>query len=130
MHPRAPSKPLGPKTWPESCGFLLTGDGPCYVISVSRGGAAHKAGLCPGDEIIELDERNVIGMSADSVRTLARCSSTQPPAVGVVSRVQVVELRADRQRGYGMSVSGVRPCLVGAMDPSGPAYLAGIRTGN
>jgi len=137
--------------WPEAYGFTVTsGDGPCYVTSVERGSVAHKSGICPGDQIVEVDGRNVADMSADRVRTLAtlsasgqrsrvkvtgvhrvaRLATPNPPSLGVVSRVQYVELSADLAVGYGMRMTGVRPTVVSHVDPHGPAQQAGIRPGN
>jgi len=115
--------------WPESYGFRIVGNGPCYVISVERGGVAHRAGVCLGDQIVELDGHNVVDMSSDAIRTLAKNSGSEPPALGVVSRVRFPKLLADRQRGYGMTLKGVRPTVVTSVDPVGPAYLVGIRIG-
>jgi len=136
--------------WPEAYGFAVTsGDGPCYVTSVERGSAAHKSGICPGDQIVEVDGRNVTDMSSDRVRTLATLSvsgqrpgqkvtgvhrvsrPTVPnaPTLGVVSRVQYVELSADLVLGYGLSLSGVRPTVVSHVDRDGPAQHADIKPG-
>ena len=115
--------------WPESFGFSLVGEGPCYVISVQRGGVAHSAGIVPGDQVIELDGHNVSDMSAEAIRTLARHSRTVPPTVGVVSRLQYVELIGHRRWGYGLTLQGTKPTRVESVDPPGPAYLAGIREG-
>jgi len=144
-----PQKPV-PVRWPEAYGFTVTlGDGPCYVTTVERGSAAHKSGICPGDQIVEVDGRNVAEMSSDRVRTLAtlsvsgqrsrfkvtgvhravRATAPGPPTLGVVSRVQYIELSADMTLGYGMKLTGVRPTVVSEVHPQGPAYTAGIRPG-
>ena len=142
---------LLPFRWPEAYGFTATsGDGACYVTSVERGSVAHKSGICPGDQIVEVDGRNVADMSADRVRTLATLSASghspgvkvtgvhrvaRPmtpslPTLGVVSRVQYLELSADLNLGYGMKTTGVRPTVVSQVDPEGPAERAGIKPGN
>jgi len=142
---------LVPVRWPEAYGFAVTvGDGPCFVTSVERGSVAHKSGICPGDQIVEVDGRNVADMSADRVRTLATLSASgqssgfkvsgvhrvarpsipSPPTLGVVSRVQYVELCADLTVGYGMKMIGVRPTIIVQVDPEGPAQRAGIKPGN
>lgn len=144
------SDKLVPVRWPEAYGFTVTsGDVPCYVTSVARGSAAHKSGICPGDQIVEVDGRNVAEMSADRVRTLAtlsvsgqapryrvtgvhrarRPTTPTPPTLGVVSRVQHVELAADMKLGYGLKMSGVRPTVVTHVHPDGPAQRAGVETG-
>jgi len=141
---------LVPVRWPEAYGFTVTsGDCPCYVTSVERGSAAHKSGICPGDQVIEVDGRNVADMSADRVTMLATLSVSGqrsgvkvtgahrvarptmpgPPTLGVVSRVQYVELSADLTVGYGMKMTGVRPTVVSQVDPEGPAQRAGIKPG-
>lgn len=127
-----------PKTWPQLFGFTVTsGSVPCYVTSVERGSPAHRAGICPGDQIVEIDGRNVADMSADNIRALASTSLgsevkevTVPPKIGVVSRVQYLELTAsDVTVGYGLTMSGVRPTVVQQVDPVGPAHRAGVRSG-
>ena len=115
--------------WPESYGFSIYGQGPSYVISVERNSIAHLAGICPGDQLIELDGFNVSVMSTEAIKTLARHSRSEPPGLGVASRVQFLELSADRRWGYGMTIKGIKPTLVATVDPPGPAYRAGIRPG-
>ena len=116
-------------TWPETCGFNIVGDGPCYVYSVAARSGAESAGLSPGDQLLELDGHNITNMSASAVRTLARHSHVAQPTVEVVSRVRSVELVASRRWGYGLSIAGVSPTFVESVDPPGPAYEAGIRRG-
>ena len=36
-------------------GFTLSGNAPVYVRSVDRGGAAERAGLQPGDQIMQIN---------------------------------------------------------------------------
>lgn len=134
---------------PESYGFTVYGDGPCYVVSVVRDSAAHAAGICPGDQLVQLGGHNVADMSAEAVRTLARhlgggsgsCGGGGephgPPVIGVVSRVRFVELsrrrshrrRRRRRDDYGLTVKGVRPTIVDTVDAAGPAFKAGVRAG-
>jgi predicted metalloprotease with PDZ domain len=115
--------------WPESFGFSIAGDGPCYVIAVEKGSVAQSAGVCIGDQLIELDGHNVREMSSESVATIAQHSRTNPPTLGVVARLQQVELTASRRWGFGLSLRGARPPQVDSVDPPGPAYQAGIRPG-
>ena len=115
--------------WPESYGFSIYGDGPCYVITVERGSIAQNAGISAGDQLLEVDGHNVTDMSSDAVKTLAQHSRTVPPTLGVVSRMQYVELIANRRWGYGLSLRGAKPTFVDSVDPPGPAYQAGLRSG-
>ena len=115
--------------WPESYGFSIYGDGPCYVVTVDKGSVAQNAGISPGDQLLELDGHNVTDMSSDAVKTLAKHSRTIPPTLGVVARIQYVELIANRRWGYGLSLRGVKPTVVDSVDPPGPAYQAGLRSG-
>ncbi|ESO06538.1 hypothetical protein HELRODRAFT_160718 [Helobdella robusta] len=114
--------------WPESFGFSIYGpDGPTYVISVEKFSIAHQAGLCPGDQLVEFDGYNVSSMSKEAIIKLAKACLSSNPSVGVVSRLQFVELEADRKWGYGLSVEGLKPTVVSRVDPPGPSYAAGIR---
>ena len=115
------------KNWPESYGFSIFGQGPSYVISVEKDSIAHQSGLCPGDQLLELDGFNVSSMSDETIKTLARSNSLQSPTISVISRLKFLRLEADRQWGYGMTLQGVKPTLVATVDPPGPAYLAGVR---
>lgn len=40
--------------WPNSYGFSISGNGPCFVISVSREGQAYRAGISPGKSLIKI----------------------------------------------------------------------------
>lgn len=115
--------------WPECYGFSIAGDGPSYVIWIDDGGVAQAAGVYLGDQLLELDGHNVRDMSAEAVATLAQHSRTMPPTLGVVARLQRVELVATRRWGFGLTLRGVRPTQVDSVDPPGPAYQAGIRPG-
>ncbi|ELU10762.1 hypothetical protein CAPTEDRAFT_223619 [Capitella teleta] len=113
--------------WPECCGFSIAGDGPTYVIWVEKDSVAYSAGVCLGDQLIELDGHNVREMSSESIATLARHCKSNPPTLGVVARLQQVELTATRKWSFGLVLRGSRPPQVDAVDPPGPAYQAGIR---
>ena len=45
----------------------------------------------------------------------------------MISRVQHLELTADRRWGYGFTIRGIFPTHVDSVDPPGPAYQAGVR---
>ena len=40
--------------WPESFGFSIHGNGPCYIIDVRDFGAAKLSGLKAGDKILQV----------------------------------------------------------------------------
>ena len=58
--------------WPESYGFSLVGEGPCFVIDVVRGSVAFQSGIVPGDQLLELDGHNVSDMSAEAIKVRTR----------------------------------------------------------
>ncbi|XP_064631791.1 delphilin-like isoform X3 [Lineus longissimus] len=138
MHHGAPSgvaaspntRQLTNRHWPDAFGFGLWGTGPCFVISVEKGSVAHKAGILPGDQLLEIDGHDVANMSIDAVKTLARHSATVPPTVGVVTRLQHLEIVPNRQLGYGFTVSGSKPVVVQSINPFGPGYQSGVREGD
>ena len=100
-----------------------------HVRSVDNRSSAHSAGITPGDQLLELDGRNVTDMSANAVRILASNGQTSPSTIGVVSRIQSIELIASRKWGCGLSLTDGNPTRVQSVDPPGPAYQAGIRPG-
>ena len=139
--------------WPEAYGFTVTsGDGPCFVTSVERGSAAHKSGICPGDhfrsaqacahghwpvatmpgicpgdQIVEVDGRNVADMSADRVRVLSTLSvNGQRSGFKVTAfdlspfvvncRRSEFKILAQRSLLSSMSVGGQRPELKAYLD--------------
>ncbi|KAJ8318724.1 hypothetical protein KUTeg_003815, partial [Tegillarca granosa] len=116
--------------WPKRYGFDVVGDGPCYVTAVEKGSIAFNAGLLTGDQILELDEQDVTEMSADAIKSLAKHSRTQPPTLGVVSRLHQVELVGNRTSGIGFDVEGEYPVKVHNVEQASLAFQAGLRQGD
>ncbi|XP_056020284.1 delphilin-like isoform X2 [Ostrea edulis] len=116
--------------WPKSCGFDIFGEGPSYVLSVAKGSIAFSAGLSPGDEIIELDGEDVTNASATTLKSLAKHSRSQPPTLGVITRVQLIELVSSRVSGCGFDVQGNKPVRIKNVELSGPAHQVGIKPGD
>ncbi|KAK7502340.1 hypothetical protein BaRGS_00006293, partial [Batillaria attramentaria] len=125
-----PLKFLQGLKWPKAYGFEIFGKGPAYVVSVETGSVADKAGLKPGDQILELEGQDVTTMSAATIKTLARQSRNQPPALEVVACLAEVLIEPAPVSGYGFSVLNERPVVVGSVDFTGPAYEAGLRVGD
>lgn len=120
---------LSNSKWPKSYGFEIYGSGPTYVVAVEENSTAQKAGLLPGDQILELDGQDVTVMSAAAVKTLAQKSQTQPPSLEVVSRVTNVKLEPTPGYGYGFSVLHQQPIVISSVEYGGPAYKSGVRVG-
>ena len=120
----------GHSKWPKSYGFEICGKGPTYVVSVEPDSVASQAGLMPGDQLLELEGQDVTAMPASAVKTLARQSRVQPPALEVVAclRRLVLEPLAG-PTGYGFTVLNEQPVVVGSVDFGGPAHGAGLRVG-
>ncbi|KAL5017847.1 hypothetical protein ScPMuIL_003569 [Solemya velum] len=116
--------------WPKLYGFDVHGDGPCYVISVEKGSIAHEAGLLPGDQILEMDEQAVHNMSGEALRTLAKHSRSQPPTLGVVSRLALIEYSSHKSEGSGFSVFEGRPVMVKDVSKHSAAKNAGLAPGD
>uniref|UniRef100_A0A4W3H5F5 PDZ domain-containing protein n=1 Tax=Callorhinchus milii TaxID=7868 RepID=A0A4W3H5F5_CALMI len=84
--------PLDNQGWPEAFGFRIGGKGPSYILSVQEGGSAHLAGLQPGDQVLEIEGEDVSWLSCEVLSSLARRCHNVPPSIGVVSRIEQVDL--------------------------------------
>ncbi|KAM4697726.1 delphilin [Rhinophrynus dorsalis] len=125
-----PSMPATNQEWPEAFGFGLGGSGPCYILWVEAGSSAHSAGLQPGDQILEVEGRPVSSLSCESLIRLGRECLNVPPSIGVISRIQQVEVSRGAQEDIGITLTGGRPLEIGSVSPGSPASLAGVRTGD
>jgi S1-C subfamily serine protease len=121
--------PLRTLKWPKHFGFDIVGQGPCFVLHVERGSIAYNSGLQCGDQILELDDQDVTNMSAEALKTLAKHSRSQPPTLGVVSRILHVDVVGNKSVGLGMVVSDSKPVHVWTVENNGPAHVMGIRPG-
>ena len=116
--------------WPKQFGFEIIGKGPCFVLSVEKGSVAYNSGLQAGDQILELDDQDVMNMSTEALKTLAKHSRTQPPTLGVVSRLLNADIVGEKAMGLGMTVHEGRPVTVKTVEENGPSQVAGLRSGN
>ena len=117
------------QNWPEAFGFRIGGNTPVVITSVLEDSIAHKSGLRPGDQLLEIDGINVQNLTKDDAIALARQSKRVPPAICVISRIRNFLLR--RKRGsFGFKVRGGGPVFVSQLDEKGPAKVAGIRNGD
>ncbi|XP_065267870.1 delphilin isoform X2 [Emys orbicularis] len=78
--------------WPEEFGFKISGNGPCYILAVEEGSSAYVAGLQPGDQILEIEGQHVSAMNCETLINLARQCENVPPSIGVVSRIQQMDI--------------------------------------
>eukprot|EP00112_Aurelia_sp_Birch-Aquarium-sp1_P014686 Seg3184.2 transcript_id=Seg3184.2/GoldUCD/mRNA.D3Y31 product=Delphilin protein_id=Seg3184.2/GoldUCD/D3Y31 len=115
--------------WPESFGFSIAGDAPVVVVSVRENSVAESAGLHVGDQILEINDKNVQGLSKEQVILVARRSSRIPPSLQVISRIRTFRLQRKRQ-GYGFLLRDSRPVQIEAVAKNSPAYQAGICPGD
>ncbi|OCT61708.1 hypothetical protein XELAEV_18047737mg [Xenopus laevis] len=122
--------PVTNEGWPETFGFGVGGSGPCYILWVEAGSSAHTAGLQPGDQILEVEGMPVSSLSCDSLTRLGRECHKVPPSIGVISRVQQVELAGGNQEELGLTITSGRPLQVGSVTSGSLAFNAGVRTGD
>lgn len=115
--------------WPELYGFWIYGSGPSYVIYVEPGSISETAGIRVGDRIVELDNKDVSKLAAQTIKYMARSSKNNPPAISVQSFLQEAELAASPTftGGLGFSVRGDMPVVVDTVEPNSSAWNAGIR---
>ncbi|KAM9305949.1 delphilin [Gastrophryne carolinensis] len=122
--------PVTNEGWPEAFGFGLGGTGPCYILWVETGSSAHVAGLQPGDQILEVEGRPVSFLSCESLVQLAQDCVNVPPSIGVISRIQNVEVSRKAQEEIGLTLTEGRPLIVSSVVSGSPASYAGVRTGD
>ncbi|XP_062820768.1 delphilin [Anolis carolinensis] len=118
--------------WPEEFGFRLGGHGPCFILAVDDGSSAQMAGLRPGDQVLEVEGQPVSALSCEALVALARRCQNVPPSIGVVSRVQQVDLRPGQEGYFGFTLApDIGPPLqVENVVPGSPASDSGLKAGD
>nr|XP_056722323.1 delphilin [Euleptes europaea] len=118
--------------WPEEFGFRISGSGPCYILAVEDGSSAQVAGLQPGDQILEVEGQHVSAMNCEALIALARQCETVPPSIGVVSRIQRLDLKPGPEGRFGFTLAcgGGCPLQVESVAPASPASECGIKAGD
>nr|XP_029541401.1 delphilin-like [Oncorhynchus nerka] len=134
--PRYPSKddfiamPTSNQCWPEEFGFQLGGSGPSYILSVEEGSSAYLAGLQPGDQVLEIEGQNVSTLGFQAVIAIAQTQRNIPPSIGVVSRIQQMDITPGPDGRFGFTIVGDCPLLVEDCSPCSPAGRGGLRAGD
>ncbi|XP_062331430.1 delphilin isoform X2 [Osmerus eperlanus] len=134
--PRYPPKdfflamPSSNQGWPEEFGFQLGGSGPSYILSVEEGSSAYLAGLQPGDQVLEIEGNNVSTLGSQAVISIAHTQRNIPPSIGVVSRIQQMDITPGPDGRFGFTIVGDCPLLVEDCSPCSPAGRGGLRAGD
>ncbi|XP_074989468.1 delphilin isoform X5 [Caretta caretta] len=118
--------------WPEEFGFKISGNGPCYILAVEEGSSAYLAGLQPGDQILEIEGQHVSAMNCETLINLARQCENVPPSIGVVSRIQQMDINPgpDGKFGFSLMCNSGNPLQVERVAPDSPASECGIKLGD
>ncbi|KAL7979041.1 hypothetical protein Chor_015065 [Crotalus horridus] len=118
--------------WPDAFGFKIRGNGPCYIVAVEEGSSAQVAGLQPGDQVLEIEGQPVSSMNAETLAILAGQCENVPPSIGVVSRLQQVDLPPGPQGHFGFTLTCNEgdPVQVKSVAQDSPAAKAGIKAGD
>ncbi|KAK6170562.1 hypothetical protein SNE40_018927 [Patella caerulea] len=119
-----------PQTWPKSCGFEIYGYGPSYVIAVENNSVAKKAGLIPGDQILEVQGQDVSNLPSEKIKALVKRTQVAYPTLEVVACLQEINILPNHIIGYGFTCKNGRPLVVSTVEFGGPAYMAGLRKGD
>ncbi|XP_069726064.1 delphilin isoform X4 [Phaenicophaeus curvirostris] len=116
--------------WPEAFGFKISGTGPCYIFWVQEGSSAAAAGLRPGDEVLEIEGQPVSSLGCEALLGLARRCGNVPPSIGVVSRLQHVDIPPGPRGCFGFELASGSPPRVASIISDSPAAACGIEPGD
>ncbi|KAM4531125.1 delphilin [Odontesthes bonariensis] len=122
--------PATNQNWPEAFGFRLGGTGPSYILSVVEGSSAYLAGLQPGDQVVDIEGQDVTNLSTPALIALAQTLKTVPPSIGVVSRIEQIDITPGPDGRFGFTIIGDSPLMVEECMPGGPAGRSGLKVGD
>ena len=84
-----PIRTVGLHRKPEGFGFTLSSQGPCVLSCILAGSPAHRAGLKPGDQIIEVNGTSVEQTAHEQVVKLIASSPDGMVRLGIRKRAEI-----------------------------------------
>lgn len=102
----------------EGFGFTLSGQGPCVLSCILKGSPAQRAGLKPGDQIIEVNTTSVVEATHEQVVNMIARSPDGMVRLGVRKRAEMQRqaLNGDKMNGENSEEAMIKDTILNRVD--------------